>query len=80
MSEYGANCAVFPRMCIEYDALGGADGDGDVGNHGDIECVELADRIAGEENSLGKGLIGVFLDLERLWRTHDGVGTGVEMW
>ena len=67
-------------MCVEYDALGGADGDGDVGNHRDIEGIEFADRIAVEENSLGKRLIGVLLDLECLRRADHGVCTGVEMW
>jgi hypothetical protein len=67
-------------MCVEYDALGGADGDRDVGNHRDIEGIEFADSIAVEENSLGKRLIGVLLDLECLWRADHGVCTGVEMW
>ncbi len=71
--ESGVRGGVSPHLYAGADAI--------VSAPQALEVKEDADQpFAGEENSLGKGLIGVFLDLERLWRTHDGVGTGVEMW
>ena len=80
VSEYGANCAVFQGCASSTTPSAVLTGTEMSGTTVTSRASSLRTVSAVEENSLGKRLIGVLLDLECLRRADHGVCTGVEMW